>query len=117
MIELDFMRTKVHILRMKIVGIEWDNGNWPKCGKHGVSKDEIEYALRHMMFRIADPNPKEMRFRTASRTSNGRPIFIVYTHREGDGENYLRPISARYMHNKEVTEYEKIEKKMANSSN
>jgi len=20
---------------------EWDSGNWPKCGKHGVSREEI----------------------------------------------------------------------------
>ncbi len=23
-------------------GFDWDSGNWPKCGKHGVSKEEIE---------------------------------------------------------------------------
>jgi len=30
---------------MKISGFEWDDGNWPKCGKHGVSRAEIEQAL------------------------------------------------------------------------
>ena len=25
-----------------LMRFEWDEGNWPKCGKHGVSKDEIE---------------------------------------------------------------------------
>jgi len=117
MINIDFVSTKVHIFKMKIAGIEWDDGNWPKCGKHGVGQDEIEYVLRHMKFRIPDPNPKETRFRTASRTPNRRPVFIVYTHREQDGETYLRPISARYMHGKEVTQYEQIEKTMADTSN
>jgi uncharacterized protein len=98
---------------MKMAGIEWDSGNWPKCGKHGVSKDEIEHALRHMTFRIPDPNPNEPRFRTAARASDGRPVFIVYTHRERDGRIYLRPVSARYMHEKEVRDYEQIEKTMA----
>ncbi|TBN45900.1 BrnT family toxin, partial [Paracoccus sediminis] len=25
---------------MKIAGFDWDDGNWPKCGKHGVSRAE-----------------------------------------------------------------------------
>lgn len=98
---------------MKIAGIDWDRGNWPKCGKHGVSQDEIDYALRRMTFRIPDPNPSEPRYRTAARGPDGRPVFVVYTHRERQGKTWLRPISARYMHGKEVTEYERIEKAMA----
>jgi len=27
---------------MEIAGFDWDSGNWPKCGKHGVSREEIE---------------------------------------------------------------------------
>ena len=30
---------------MEIAGIEWDKGNWPKCGKHGVSRLDIEAVL------------------------------------------------------------------------
>jgi hypothetical protein len=26
-----------------ISGIQWDGGNWPKCGKHGMSREEIEF--------------------------------------------------------------------------
>lgn len=26
----------------RISGFQWDRGNWPKCGKHGVSRAEIE---------------------------------------------------------------------------
>lgn len=100
---------------MKVEDIEWDAANWPKCGKHGVSQDDIEHALRAMTFRIPDPNPAEARFRTAARAPDGRPIFIVYTHREREGRTYLRPISARFMHEKEVRDYEKIEKAMANA--
>ena len=100
---------------MKIAGFEWNEGNWPKCGKHGVSKEDIEHVLRHATFRIPDPNPSEPRFRTAGRATDKRPVFVVYTHRERDGETYLRPISARYMHGKEVKHYEQIEKAMAES--
>ena len=98
---------------MRVAGIEWDGGNWPKCGKHGVDREDVEHALRHMTFRIPDPNPDEVRYRTASRTRGGRPVFIVYTHRQRDGKTWLRPVSARYMHGKEVSQYEQIEKAMA----
>ena len=30
---------------MKVAGFDWDEGNWPKCGKHGVSREEIEEVL------------------------------------------------------------------------
>ena len=23
-------------------GFDWDDGNWPKCARHGLSKEEIE---------------------------------------------------------------------------
>lgn len=98
---------------MKIAGIEWDKGNWPKCGKHGVTKDDIEHVLQNITFRIPDPDPSEARFRTAARTPDNRPVFVVYTHREKDGNTYLRPVSARHMHGKEVKHYEQIEKTMA----
>ncbi len=27
---------------MRVQGFDWDDGNWPKCAKHGVTKNEIE---------------------------------------------------------------------------
>ena len=36
-----------------------------------------------------------------------RDIFLVFAVREKEGGRYLRPISARYMHAKEVMHYEK----------
>jgi uncharacterized DUF497 family protein len=30
---------------MVIAGIEWDDGNREKCGKHGLSTAEIEFVL------------------------------------------------------------------------
>lgn len=99
--------------KVKIAGINWDSGNWPKCGKHGVGKADIDHVLRHMTFRIPDPNPDEPRFRTAARAADGRPVFVVYTHRDRDGGLWLRPISARFMHDKEIAQYERIEASMA----
>jgi len=39
-ITIDIVHTTVHIHTMKVAGVEWDTGNWPKCGKHGVSKED-----------------------------------------------------------------------------
>ncbi len=101
---------------MKVAGVDWDSGNWPKCGKHGVSKAEIETALLTMTLRVPDPNPSEERFRTAKVLPNGRAVFVVFTHRHRPDGVFLRPISARYMHRKEVESYERAEKALAEPS-
>jgi uncharacterized DUF497 family protein len=101
---------------MKITGIEWDAGNWPKCNKHGVGKDEIEHVLIHSRFAVLDPSEDEPRMRTAGQVTSGRHVFVVYTHRSKSDGMYLRPISARYMHGKEVEKYEQARKAMADPS-
>ena len=35
---------------MEFDGFDWDDGNWPKCGKHGVGQAEIEALLRRAYF-------------------------------------------------------------------
>ncbi|GAA6623292.1 hypothetical protein NUACC26_091170 [Scytonema sp. NUACC26] len=40
-------------------------------------------------------------------STKGRHIFVVFTFRKNVDENLIRPISARYMHDKEVQQYEK----------
>lgn len=77
------------------------------CAKHGVSRDEVEYVLAQMTFYIPDPYPNEPRLRTAGKTKEDRHIFIVFTFREAAGQRYMRPISARYMHEKEIKAYER----------
>ncbi len=116
-IPLEIVHTKVHTNIMKIAGFEWDQGNWPKCGKHGVSQDEIEHVLKAITFRIPDPHPDEPRYRTAGENGGGRHVFIVYMHRAREDGMYLRPISARYMHDKEVKEYEHVKTAMAKPTN
>ena len=27
---------------MRIDGFDWDDGNWPKCAKHGLTKEDLE---------------------------------------------------------------------------
>ena len=53
---------------MKFSGFEWDRGNWPKCGKHGVSREEIEEIFEDVPAVMADPHPGESRMRAIGRT-------------------------------------------------
>ena len=91
---------------MKVSGFDWDDGNWPKCGKHGVSRSEIESVIRETRFVVDDPNPGEKRLRTAGRVAGGRYVFVVFTLRPVEKETLIRPISARYMHVREIEFYE-----------
>ena len=91
---------------MKIAGFDWDDGNWPKCGKHGVTREEIEEVLLGTPAVLSDPFLDEPRMRAIGRTAAGRYVFLVFMLREVDGETRLRPISARYMHEKEIAHYE-----------
>ena len=91
---------------MKVAGFDWDNGNWPKCGKHGVSPEEIEQVLLGNPSVMLDPHPDEPRMRAIGRTKAGRFVFLVFMLRQDDVKTLLRPISARFMHQKEIDHYE-----------
>lgn len=91
---------------MNVAGFDWDDGNWPKCGKHGVSREDIEYVLLGKPAVMADPHPEEPRMRAIGKTAAGRYVFLVFMLREIGGQTMLRPISARFMHQKEVAHYE-----------
>ncbi|OYV68761.1 MAG: hypothetical protein B7Z67_12035 [Acidiphilium sp. 21-60-14] len=99
------LQTSIHCA-VKIAGFDWDSGNWPKCGKHGVSQEEIEQVLLGKPAVMADPNPDEPRMRAIGKTSVGRYVFLVFIRLEIDSQTKLRPISARFMHQKEVDHYE-----------
>jgi uncharacterized protein len=92
-------------------GFDWDEGNWPKCAKHGLSKTEIEYALRHDPLVLMDRRGRaEQRFNAVGWNKEGRHLFVVFTVRVVNAAVLIRPISARYMHEKEVKAYEKTKK-------
>ena len=91
---------------MKIAGFDWDKGNWPKCNKHGVSREEIEQVLWGTPAVMPDPHPAEPRMRAIGQTKLGRYVFLVFILRKMDAQTLLRPISARYMHQKEIDHYE-----------
>jgi uncharacterized DUF497 family protein len=89
-------------------GFDWDAGNRDKCRKHGVSIAEIE------AFLLANPrvapdlrhSGQEDRLMAVGRNSRGRAIFVVFTIRSVDGKSLIRPLTARYMHRKEIEGYE-----------
>ncbi|MDN5850911.1 MAG: hypothetical protein L0H63_14955 [Nitrococcus sp.] len=55
---------------------------------------------------MADPCPDEPRKRAIEKTSEGRYVFLVFMLRDVEGQTMLRPISARYMRQKEIDRYE-----------
>jgi uncharacterized DUF497 family protein len=90
-----------------IAGFNWDEGNWPKCAKHGVSQAEIEDVLTgEPMVRPDRTGRGEPRFNAIGRNAAGRYLFIDFSIRDIEGRPMIRPISARYMHQKEVAHYE-----------
>lgn len=94
---------------MKFDCFDWGSGNKDKCRKHGVSIYEVESLFLKAL--SASPDLKhsksEQRFRGAGTTSTGRHLFIIFTLRNKNDNLLIRPISARYMHKKEIKEYEK----------
>jgi uncharacterized DUF497 family protein len=96
-------------VNLPVSGFDWDDGNRIKCQKHGVSIAQIE-ALFMQNPRIA-PAPKrsadEDRLIAVGRTSAGRPVFVAFTIRTKDKRRLIRPVTARYMHSKEIEAYEK----------
>ena len=94
---------------LRVAGFDWDDGNRAKCQKHGVSITQIETLFAHSP-RIA-PDPKhsadEDRLIAVGRTSTGRPVFVAFTIRKKNERRLIRPVTARYMHAKEVAAYEK----------
>ncbi|MFZ0423968.1 MAG: BrnT family toxin [Xanthobacteraceae bacterium] len=94
---------------MEFAGFNWDDGNRKKCQKHGISIAEFESVFSRPVVILPDKdNPQgERRFRAIGSTSKGRHAFVVFTLRHHGMRALLRPISARYMHKREVKNYEK----------
>ena len=91
-------------------GFDWDAGNRHKCQKHGLTVDQIEHVVGHaetLIVRDIKNSTQEERFIAVGRTPQGRFAFVAFTARERGGRTLLRPISARYMHKKEIVKYEK----------
>jgi uncharacterized DUF497 family protein len=89
-------------------GFQWDRGNRAKCQQHGVSIGEIEQLFAGPIAVFPDPahSDAKERFKAIGRTGAGRTVLIVFAFRDSGGDRVIRPISARYMHRKEIAYYE-----------
>lgn len=89
-------------------GFEWDDGNRDKCQKHGVSLAEIEALFEGELRVFPDTahSHLEARYLGIGQTPGKRYVFLAFTIRAYQTKKLIRPISARYMHAKEVQHYE-----------
>ena len=96
-------------MALGVAGFEWDKGNRDKCRQHGVSLETIENLFQRPLAVFPDPEHSgtEERFKAIGRTDDGSGVLIVFTLRRKEEDAFIRPISARYMHRKEVEHYEK----------
>jgi uncharacterized DUF497 family protein len=94
---------------MEFSGFDWDPANRDKCQKHGVSIAEIESLFSRNVSIAPDlqHSVHEERFKAVGATERGRKIFVAFTMRRRGDEVLIRPVSARYMHQKEVKHHEK----------
>ena len=97
------------MLKLRADGFDWDEGNREKYEKHGVSLAEVEGIFRNTPLLAPDPehSAEEDRLLAVGRTNTGRPVFVAFTLRMQQGRQLIHPISARYMHKKEIVAYEK----------
>ncbi len=94
---------------MEFSGFDWDTGNRTKCQKHGVSVAEIESLFCRPLMVTPDlaRASQEERFKAIGTTDAGRHLFVAFALRRRGKGTLIRPVSARYMHRKEVAHYEK----------
>lgn len=93
-------------MKFRLKGFEWDKGNIAKCQKHGLAIEMIEEFFRDNILSIIPDikhSTSEDRLTAIGRMKDGRPVFVAFTMRDGK----VRPITARYMHLKEIARYEK----------
>jgi uncharacterized DUF497 family protein len=93
----------------RLSGFEWDAGNARKSSrKHGVSQAEAEQVFFNQPLLITPDiahSQHETRYHALGRTDGHRPLHVTFTLRE-DGK-LIRVISARDMHRKERTIYDR----------
>jgi uncharacterized protein len=97
------------MMDLQVSGFDWDNANRTKCQKHGVPIAQIEALFEHGPRIAPDPghSADEDRLIAVGRTSTGRPVFVAFTIRTINKHRLVRPVTARYMYEKEIAAYEK----------
>ena len=96
-------------MTLQVGGFDWDDGNRTKCQRHGVSIAEIEALFVRGPGSAPDPkhSADEDRLIAVGKTGTGRPLFVAFTLRTKEGRRLIRPVTARYMHAREIAAYEK----------
>jgi hypothetical protein len=92
----------------KITSFDWDDGNARKNEKHGVSMAEAEQVFFNTPLLVLEDinhSRQELRFHALGKTDNARLLHITFTLRVAGKK--IRVISARDMHRKERTVYER----------
>jgi uncharacterized DUF497 family protein len=92
----------------KITSFDWDEGNTRKNEKHSVSMAETEQVFFNTPLLVLEDikhSRHELRFHALGKTSKERLLHITFTLR--DASKKIRVISARDMHRKERSIYEK----------
>ena len=109
------LTSNVTVMAVNVAGLEWDHANRDKCRKHGVPIAAVEAAFHRPIAVFPDPSHSraEERFKAVGRTDEGRHLLIVFTLRAREGRTFIRPISARFMHAKEIKHYEETASKIA----
>ena len=79
------------------------------AGSTASQKDDVEavFAGSPLILPARVSAGIELRQYVVGRNSEDRFVFVVFTVRDKDGAAYIRPISARFMHEKEVRNYER----------
>jgi uncharacterized protein len=95
--------------KIRIAGFDWDHGNHDKCHKHGVSRAEIERLFQQNPVSLAPDDRHssalEQRYIATGCLPSGRRVFVAFALKESPDGLLIRPISARYMHDKEFRRY------------
>ena len=92
----------------KITNFDWDEGNARKNEKHSVSMAETEQVFFNTPLLVLEDikhSRHELRFHALGKTDMERLMHITFTLR--DAGKKIRVISARDMHRKERSIYEK----------
>ncbi len=103
------------MMKLRVSGFDWDSGNLSKIQKHGVSPEDIEEFFQQGSIYVTPDlkhSPQEERYLAVGASSKGRPMVVVFTFRKKGGGYFIRPISARWMHEKEARKYEQESSKI-----
>lgn len=98
---------KVEFDPSRYCGFQWDSGNDQKnLHKHGVSCEEAQQIFLNQPLIVGDDEKHsrhEPRYRALGMANHGRLLYVTFTLRG----NLVRIISARSMHRRERSFYEK----------